>query len=130
MSTYLYLECLDHTPSLCSDGEVGQHLYDLPRICAEVRDRAAFVAIAEHEPNYGSHFTNNAARFFRSHERCVIEIFDEYGRRYPLNDRGHGCHPVGPSTDVLRCHECEYLSTAEDFTTWEDHWSTHERNTA
>lgn len=43
----------------------------------------------------------------------------------------HGCHPVGPSTDYLVCDECDYSPMADGnwqtFTTWEDHWATHER---
>ena len=39
----------------------------------------------------------------------------------------HGMHPVGPSTDYLVCNECDYCAqTDPDFTSWEDHWRTHE----
>lgn len=84
MSTYIYLECLDHTPPLSSDGEVGQHLYDLPRIRDEIAKRDQFVAMADLAPDYGSHFTNNAARFFMQHPHCRIGIRDEYNRKHPL----------------------------------------------
>ena len=84
MSTYLYLECLDHTPPLSSDGEVGQHLTDLPRIRTEIANRAAFVAIADQYPDYGHHFTNNAARFLCQHPHCRIGIRDECNQEHPV----------------------------------------------
>ena len=84
MSTYVYLECRDHNPPLTSDGEVGQHLCDLPRIRAEIAGRAHFVAQAEHYPDYGCHFVNNAARFLTQHPHCRIGIRDEYNREHPL----------------------------------------------
>lgn len=88
MSTYVYLECLDHDPVLSSDGEVGQHLYDLPRIRDEIAKRDLFVANAEADvwPDYGHHFRNNAARFLIAHPRCNIGIRDEYGRTHPIQD--------------------------------------------
>lgn len=87
MSTYLYLVCNDHTPPLHSDGEVGQHLTDLPRIRAEISKRDVFVAAAEHHPSY-DYFTGNAARFFSQHPRCAIGIVDEYDKTHGLTDRG------------------------------------------
>lgn len=88
MSTYLYLECQDHNPPMRSDGEVGQHLYDLPRIWREIADRALFVALqrSEIEFSYDHHFTSNAARFFTQHPDCRIRIFDEYGLEHPTVD--------------------------------------------
>ena len=74
MSTYLYLECLDHDPPLKSEGEVGQHLYDLPRIQREVACRSAG---DEH------HFERNAAAFMTLHPHCTIGIRDEYGHQHP-----------------------------------------------
>lgn len=84
MSTYVYLECRDHNPPLTSEGEVGQHLSDLPRIRAEIAQRDTFVAAAEFEPDYGHHFTNNAAWFLRRHPHCSIGIRDEYDREHPI----------------------------------------------
>lgn len=86
MSTYVYLECLDHDPVLSSDGEVGQHLYDLPRIRDEIAKRELFAVNAEVDvwPDYGHHFTNNAVRFLAAHPRCNVGIRDEYGREHPI----------------------------------------------
>lgn len=86
MSTYLYLECLEHDPPLSSDGEVGQHLYDLPRIRQEITARDLIVALARSEIGYGydSHFTSNAARFLAQHPNCHIGIRDEYGLEHPV----------------------------------------------
>lgn len=81
MSTYLYLECLDHAPALTSDGEVGQHLYDLARIRREIAERSL---LAEIEHTYDSQFTSNAARFFAQHPNCRIGIRDEYGVEHPI----------------------------------------------
>lgn len=88
MSTYLYLECQDHNPPMSSDGEVGQHLYDLPRIRREIAERELFVALARSgiEFSYDHHFTSNAARFFTKHPHCRIRIFDEYGNEHPIAD--------------------------------------------
>lgn len=86
MSTYLYLECLEHDPPLSSDGEVGQHLYDLPRIRREIADRDLFVTLARSEIGYGydHHFTSNAVRFFAQHPNCRIRIVDEYEIEHPI----------------------------------------------
>lgn len=86
MSTYLYLECRSHTPHLSSDGEVGQHLYDLPRIIREIARRELFADMDELDTpvDYGNHFTNNAARFLARHRDCIIGIRDEYGKDHPI----------------------------------------------
>lgn len=88
MSTYMYLECQDHTPPLTSDGEVGQHHYDLPRICDEISKRDLFAANAKADLgiDYGGYFTNNAARFLAQHPNCRIGIRDEYGIEYPTTE--------------------------------------------
>ncbi len=88
MSTYLYLECQDHKPPMRSDGEVGQHLSDLPHIRQEITERDLFVALARSEIDfsYDHHFTSNAARFFAQHPDCRIRIFDEYGVEHPTTD--------------------------------------------
>jgi len=44
-------------------------------------------------------------------------------------DHPRACHPTGPSTDRLVCDECGYSPMDDwpnDFTTWDDHWDTHE----
>ena len=86
MSTYLYLECLDHDPVLRSSGEVGQHLYDLPQIREDIANRDLFVAVAEADldPDYGHHFRQNTVQFLVQHPRCSIGIRDEYGNQHPL----------------------------------------------
>ena len=84
MSTYLYLECLDHDPPLGSDSEVGQHLYDLPRIRDEIANRATFVAASDLHPDYPDRYTNASAMFFVQHPHCTIGIRDGYGHEHPL----------------------------------------------
>lgn len=88
MSTYLYLECLDHNPPLQSDGEVGQHLASLPRIRREIAERDLLAALvkSEIEHRYDSHFTSTAARFFAQHPHCRIGIRDEYGTEYTITE--------------------------------------------
>lgn len=87
MSTYVYLECLDHDPPLSSDGEVGQHLYDLPRIRDEINRRDLFAKLIHEESvSFDHHFTSNAARFFAQHPKCSIGIFDEYGNKHPIEE--------------------------------------------
>ena len=88
MSTYLYLECLDHDPPLRSDGEVGQHLRDLPDIRRDIANRAAIVAAGEADlwPDYGHHFRHNAELFLCRHPKCRIGIRDEYGDVHPVEN--------------------------------------------
>jgi hypothetical protein len=95
MSTYLYLQCLDHDPPLVSDGEVGQHLYNLPQIQNDIVNRKVFVMAAKMAddnyrplPDYGHHFRNNASRFLCQHAKCNIGIIDEYGHKHPTVE-GH-----------------------------------------
>lgn len=87
MSTYLYLKCLDHDPPLLSYDEVGQHLYDLPRIRKDIADRELFIAHANSDRcvKY-EYFTGNAARFLVDHPRCRIGIQDEYRRDHPIDE--------------------------------------------
>lgn len=88
MSTYLYLQCFEHDPPIMSDGEVGQHLYDLPRIRKEIANRHIFAEILKRDiaASYGHHFTSNAARFLATHQKCRIGIEDEYGRAHPIQE--------------------------------------------
>lgn len=86
MSTYLYLECLDHDPPIRAEDESGQHLYDLPRIRHEIANREAVVAasladddLAEWGDINGWYFRSHSARFLRQHPKCRIGIRDEYG---------------------------------------------------
>ena len=88
MSTYVYLQCLDHEPPLCSDGEVGQHLYDLPDVRKYIALRDLFVENAKQDMpvSYDSYWASNAARFLSQHPHCRIGIVDEYGREHPTEE--------------------------------------------
>ena len=87
MSTYVYLECLDHNPPLKAEGESGQHLYDLPQIRQDIANREHFNALAasgDFHINFGHHFRNNTVQFLICHPLCRIGIRDEYGREHPM----------------------------------------------
>lgn len=86
MSTYMYLECLDHDPPLRADDESGQHTYDLPDIRKDIANRDAIVAVFDSDMpvDLGHFFRNNTARFLCQHAKCNIGIRDEYGRAYPI----------------------------------------------
>lgn len=92
MSTWIYLECTGHDPRLRSRREVGQHLYDLPRIRLELAERERLLAAVPPELEYrlwadGERtlcFTIHAVEFLREHPRCPLEIVDEYGERHPI----------------------------------------------
>jgi hypothetical protein len=92
MSTYMYLECLDHDPPILSADEVGQHTYDLENIRAYVANRELYLSQQELENklgtyiDYGTSWANTAARFLIQHPKCNIGIRDEYGRDYALHD--------------------------------------------
>lgn len=85
MSTWLYLECTEHDPPIRSESEVGQHLYDLPRIREWLTDRAGLVDTFKDRLIYTGYvgpedyFGRHAAQFFMKHPHCRILIRDEYG---------------------------------------------------
>lgn len=92
MSTYLYLQCLSHTPPLQAEAESGQHLYDLPQIRADIADRER-IAAAVNDQSSGEwwgdapefthdYFRRTSARFLATHPACQIGIVDECGGRY------------------------------------------------
>lgn len=83
MSTYLYLECVAHNPPLRADCESGQHLYDLPQIRADIRNRATILTELGMEPDPACHFRRSTARFLQDHPHCPLAIVDEYGERHP-----------------------------------------------
>ena len=91
MSTWLYLECLDHDPPLRADDESGQHLYDLPQIRADIADRDALVAavratrFGDVEQVTNDYFRRHTLRFLVAHPTCHIGIRDEYGHLHPLD---------------------------------------------
>ena len=93
MSTHLHLVCEDHTPPLVSEIESGQHLYDLPRIRAEIADREALVAeyetgsmVWEWNDDAAAYFRVRSAAFLAGHPTCRIGIRDEYGDEYPVSE--------------------------------------------
>lgn len=86
MSTWLYLECLDHTPPLPAEAESGQHLYDLPQIRADIADRDRIVANVEDGIYPADHFRLSSARFLAKHPKCRIGIRDEYGVEHPVTE--------------------------------------------
>ena len=89
MSTYLYLTCLDHDPPLRAESESGQHLYDLPDIRTDIRDRDALVRLWD-DGALGQRWTGlprvNSLRFLSQHRTCRIGIVDEYGETHPLEE--------------------------------------------
>jgi hypothetical protein len=84
VSTWLYLECLEHDPPLQAGDESGQHLYDLPQIRADIADREGLVADWLKGASPEDYFRSNSARFLTQHTRCRIGIRDEYGREHPI----------------------------------------------
>lgn len=100
MSTYLYLECRDHHPHVSSDGEVGQHLYDLPDIRKAIAHRDLLIAVgkAGFEVDFVHHFVNNTVRFLCQHPNCTIAIRDEYGNDHPVVE----APPVDPRVAVVQ----------------------------
>lgn len=89
MSTYLYLQCLDHDPPLRSDGEVGQHTYDLPTIRNYIKQRNAlaqeYMEMVWPQANTAEgQWRRSAAAFFAEHKWCSIGIIDEYGLKWPI----------------------------------------------
>lgn len=90
MSTWLYLECLDHDPPLQSPDEVGQHLYDLPTIRAWLaRDRDTLPdPLTLWNPTTGGadYFGAHTVAFLTDHPTCRIGIHDEYGQDYPIKE--------------------------------------------
>lgn len=87
MSTWLYLECLDHDPPLTADSESGQHLSDLPQIWADLDKRLPELLLVL-DIDGGSHFRKNTARFRQAHPHCHIVIRDEYGDLHPTSRDG------------------------------------------
>lgn len=91
MSTYVYLECLDHDPPIQAEDESGQHLYDLPQIREDVANREALVEAWTANPwpsgiDALDYYTRHSARFLAQHPKCRVGIRDEYGRPYSLTD--------------------------------------------
>lgn len=87
MSTYVYLVCLDHDPPLVAEDESGQHLYDLPRIRAEIAGVDAPAPSGQH-PDATAYFRRNSERFLLQHRGCRIGIRDEHGRDHDTEEDG------------------------------------------
>ena len=85
MSTYYYLQCLDHTPPLLAQDESGQHIDDLDMIINDVKNRNYLTELYVHGRLDG-YFTLNTARFLVSHKTCRIGIVDEYGKRHYVDE--------------------------------------------
>lgn len=96
MSTWLYLRCIDHDPHLESERESGQHLTDLPRIRHEVANRERTVAEyrewleSDQTDLHTVYFRNHSALFLLAHPKCRLEIWDEYGRQWPITEALRG----------------------------------------
>ena len=99
MSTWMYLECHDHTPPIRAVDESGQHYYDLPRIREEITNRAEVIAWADGPDSYdhwrdggtglfdaGRYFRAHSATFLRSHPHCDVRIITEYGEDVTTDD--------------------------------------------
>ena len=86
MSTWIYLECLDHNPPLQAEDESGQHLYNLTQIRADLTDRDRIVANTNDDIWPENYFRRHTARFLTNHPKCRIGIRDEYGKEYPTTD--------------------------------------------
>lgn len=89
MSTYVYLVCLDHDPPLVAEDESGQHLYDLPRIRAEIAGVGALAPEGQH-PGATAYFRRNSERFLDQHPGCRLGIRDEYGQDHPVEEDDRG----------------------------------------
>lgn len=94
MSTYWYLECLDHDPPLQSAEEISQHTDD------EYHRRAVQLVNErpldpEWENTYwqsgsaSTYFEAHARRFLVDHPKCNVGFFNEYGERRTAGDKGH-----------------------------------------
>lgn len=86
MSTYIYLECIDHDPPLPAEGESGQHLYDLPQLRTDVANREPLVNAASEGMSTDDYFRRNTLSFLVRHPKCRLRIVDEYGTEHPLED--------------------------------------------
>lgn len=87
MSTWLYLQCDSHDPPLVSDGEVGQHMHDLPAIRTHIGNRRLYSEMADQDvrlDTQGDPFAGNAFRFLTAHPKCTLSIVDEYDRTHPV----------------------------------------------
>lgn len=90
VSTVIYLHCVSHDPHIQS-GEVGRWTTDIPQIRADIKNRGHIVSnmkalIAddgwpEYEGRRGAMYW-----FLYAHPNCDLEIWDEYGQQYSMED--------------------------------------------
>lgn len=88
MSTYWYVECLDHDPPIRSDEEVEQHTHGLPKIDALISRADEIRAYPEDVRDAISdafgYFERNAYRFLVQHPKCSLRYCNEYGHYRPV----------------------------------------------
>lgn len=91
MSTHMYLRCTTHQPYIESD-QVGNYTSALPEIRKAIANRATIVEnmTALEDAVYDLHsndqYKNALWWFLFKHPHCILEIRDEYGREYSLED--------------------------------------------
>ena len=89
MSTYWYLECLDHDPPIISDMEFTQHTND-DAFRAAI-DLANSRPIGSKDFTYNDslrdYFDGNARRFLIQHPSCRLGLVNEYDKRQPLPEK-------------------------------------------
>jgi hypothetical protein len=83
MSTYWYLQCLDHDPPLRSDDEVEQHTYGLPAIRVVYENRHTILEVAEWM-TLDDRYARNAMQFLAGHLDCRLQFVSEYGDIEPI----------------------------------------------
>lgn len=82
MSTYLYLQCEDHTPPIRSFCHSGQHLRDLAQIFKDIDSRELIVAAYNEDMVPMHNFRRATASFLAQHPHCRVTVIDEYGRTH------------------------------------------------
>jgi hypothetical protein len=91
MSTYLYLTCQCHEPTLLADEESSQHAHrDIDKVRGWVADRDALLRAFRENYDLGEYFLNNTMRFLAQHSDCVIGARDEYGENWPITTPTEG----------------------------------------
>lgn len=91
MSTWMYLVCPSHEAPVKSDGESGQHTYDVPQVRFDWLRRDHWLQYIDRFPDtltrdydHLSYFQRNTFAFLRDHRDCTEApyIESEYGGRY------------------------------------------------
>ncbi len=95
MSTYWYLECMDHDPPLKSFDEVTQHTDDVYyRRAVELVHQRPLDPDWENtyyrDGSADTYFEGHARAFLVQHPQCTVGLINEYGeRRAAGGDRPH-----------------------------------------